>query len=290
MHSQANIDEILKHPAIWRIGQMPVSVKDGIPTGHSILDALLPSHGWTQGELTEILTNEQGIGELLLMAPAIRQVTQAGRSVILIAPPYLPYPMAIESLGVRLNRVVLIQADGEERLWATEQAARSGACGMVITWSGANRKEWCYPALRRLQVAASNGNTALMAYRPANAMLDASPAPTRLVVLAQQGMLQIKIAKRRGALLAETISLNLHTPHWQRRTVQHNREIEVAQQAAQKAAQQPAQAALQERRGQFRQDAVINRTPVSILATVQPALQPAARPPVLPPEHPSSAR
>ena len=218
MHAQANLDAILKHPAIWRIGQMPVSLKDCIPTGHAALDSVLASRGWSQGEMTEILTNEQGIGELLLLVPALRQLTQAGRSVVLVAPPYLPFPVALESMGIRLDRLVLIHADGQERLWATEQAARSGACGMVITWGNGSRKEWSYPSLRRLQVAANNGNSALMVYRPAPAIHDASPAPTRLVVSALAGELQVRIAKRRGALLAETICLNLHTPHWQSRT------------------------------------------------------------------------
>ena len=275
MRSQANLDEILKHPAIWRIGQMPVSTKASVTTGHPTLDAVLPAQGWVQGEMTELLSNEQGIGELLLLIPALRQMTQAGRSVVLIAPPYLPFPAGLESWGVRLNRLVLIQAEGEEQLWAIEQASRSGACGMVVAWGGTNsvnrhRSQWHYPALRRLQVAADNGNTALMVYRPANAMLDASPAPTRLVLSAHEGMLQIKIAKRRGALLAETIALNVHTPHWQTRTVQHLREVEVAQQAAQQAEQQ----ALQERRNSFQHRLMHGKTPVSILATLSSASSP----------------
>ena len=272
MRPTANFDDILKHPSIWRIGQMPVSVKAGISSGHPTLDAVLPSHGWAQAEMTEILTNEQGIGELLLLAPAIRQLTQAGRSVVLIAPPYLPYPMALESIGVALNRIVLILAEGDEQLWATEQAARSGACGLVITWGSHKRKQWSNAALRRLQVAATNGNTALMVYRPADAILEASPAPTRLVVSASEGMLQVKVAKRRGALLAEAISLNLHTPHWRQCSVQHMREVAVLQKTV--------QAVFQERRGQYQHQSrvVTDKTPVSVLATSQTAT------------HPSSAR
>ena len=213
------LDDILKHPKIWRIGQVPQGVRAGIPTGHPGLNAALPSHGWAQGEMTEMLSNEQGIGELSLLIPAMRQTTQAGRSVMLIAPPYLPFPAAWEAHGIQMNRVVLVRAEGQELLWATEQAARSGACGMVIAWASHHRRDCNYQALRRLQVAADNGNTALFLYRPANVLADASPAPTRIVLSSKSGELHVHIAKRRGALLADTLALDLHPPHWRVRTV-----------------------------------------------------------------------
>ena len=253
------LDDILKHPAVWRIGQMPTSVKSCIPTGYPTLDDALAYPGWTCGEMTEILSNEQGIGELLMLVPALRHQTQAGRNVVLVAPPFLPFPSAWESHGIRLDRIVVIHADGQERLWATEQAARSGACGMVITWGSGSRKEWSYPSLRRLQVAADHGRSVLITYRPANAIQDASPAPTRLLVSAQTGELQISVAKQRGAMLAKTICLNLHVPHWQIRTTHYERQIQHIHSAHETWRKQPTHFNSARSSGA--------ETPVSVLAT-----------------------
>ena len=212
------LDDILNNPAIWRIGQVPMSRKATIPTGSSLLDIALPGHGWEIGALTEILTNEQGIGELSLLIPALRETTRSGRAVVLVAPPYVPLPMTLENRSALLHRIVIINAEKQELLWATEQAARSGAAGMVVAWESGSPRDWNYQALRRLHVAADNGGTALLLYRRASAINGASPAPTRLSLSADSGELLVQIAKRRGALIAETIRLNLFPPHWRARS------------------------------------------------------------------------
>jgi hypothetical protein len=221
MATQPALDDILKHPAVWRIGQMPVSTKSSIKTGFASLDGALPSHGWDQGALTEILANEQGIGELSVLIPALRQISQQGQGIVLVAPPYIPFPHAWEAHGIALKHVVIVRAEGQNLLWAIEQAARSGSCGMVIGWTASCRKELNYPTLRRLQVAADTGSTTLVLYRPANAAHDASAAPTRITATAIQGELQLQIIKRRAALMASPLRVNVFPAHWARRTVEH---------------------------------------------------------------------
>ena len=224
------LQHVLQHPAIWRVGQLGIAMKSAVATEYAALDRALPNHGWANGELTEILANEHGIGELTLVMPAIRQVTQSGRSVVLVAPPLIPFPVAWEAQRIRLDRLVIIRAVGKDLFWATEQAAKSGACAMVIAWGNNEAHARNDKALRRLHVAADIGKTALLLYRPSNAISNPSPAPTRLVVSAQGGQLQVQIAKRRGAVMAETIALNLHPPHWQSRTLRasHDTVIDVA--------------------------------------------------------------
>jgi len=56
------------------------------------LDAALPSGGWPESALTEFLLPADGIGELRLLLPTLARLTQAARDIVLIAPPYLPYP------------------------------------------------------------------------------------------------------------------------------------------------------------------------------------------------------
>ena len=213
------LTDILKNPAIWRIGQVPISTKAALASGSAELDAVLPGNGWECGALTEILANDQGIGELSILMPALRDTTRGGRAVVLVAPPYMPLPSAWEAQGVLLSRVVIIHAERQAALWAIEQTARSGAVGMVVAWESHHRRDWNYPALRRLHVAAEQGSTALMLYRRASALADASPAPTRLVLSAKAGELQVRVAKRRGALMAETLQLNVYPAHWRARTV-----------------------------------------------------------------------
>ena len=226
------LNQVLQHPAIWRVGQLATNLKGSIATGFTVLDGALPNRGWASGEMTEVLANEHGIGEVLLLVPAVKQLTQSGRSVALIAPPLIPFPAAWEAEGILLNRIVVIRAEGKDLLWATEQAAKSGACGMVIAWAntsvGASSRrgsQWsgCHyendRALRRLHVAAEIGKTALIVYRPQSALANPSPAPTRLMVTSHLGELRIEIAKRRGVLQVSTISLNLHPSHWQSRTI-----------------------------------------------------------------------
>ena len=221
MGSNPRLDQILLHPRVWRIGQMPVSTGSVIKTGFTSLDGVLPSNGWDQGALSEILSNEQGIGELSVLIPALRQIAQQGQDIVLVAPPYIPFPHAWESHGIALKHVVIVRADGKDLLWAIEQAARAGTCGMVVGWTETCRKQLNYQALRRLHVAADAGGTTLVLYRPANAASDASAAPTRIIATAIQGELQLQIIKRRAALMASPLRVKVFPAHWARRTVEH---------------------------------------------------------------------
>lgn len=170
--------------------------------------------------MSEILANEQGIGELSLLAPALRHATAQGRNVVLVAPPYLLFPHAWESAGISLNQVLLVAANGTSLLWAVEQASRSKACSLVVAWTTSCRKELTYPALRRLQVAADTGSSTLILMRPQNVGEQASPAPTRIVIDSDAGELTLRIIKRRGAQLAQTIRVQVFPDHWGRRTVE----------------------------------------------------------------------
>ena len=214
------LSDILQHPAIWRVGQLPACLKPAITTGFAALDNALPAHGWEQGAMSELLSNEQGIGELSLLAPALHHATSQGRNVVLVAPPYLPFPQAWESAGISLDHLLLIKADGTDLLWSIEQASRSKSCSMVLAWTTSCPKALTYPALRRLHVAAESGGSTLILLRPQNVSEQASPAPTRIAVTSTNGELNLRIVKRRGALLAETIRLNVHPDHWKRRTVE----------------------------------------------------------------------
>ena len=220
-HFEMNIPltTILQRPDIWRIGQVPARARTVIKTGFAELDEALPDQGWEQGALTELLCNEQGIGELSVLVPALRETSQSGRGIVLVAPPYIPLPIAWEAKGINLQHVIIVRAEAADQLWVMEQAARSGACGMVVGWHMSARSSVNYQALRRLQLAAESGGTTLVLYRPLQAGAQASPAPTRLTVIGQGGETLVHLVKRRAALMADTIALNVYPPYWVERTV-----------------------------------------------------------------------
>src|SRR3972149_11573676 len=98
--------EILAHPAIWR-GNRPLAVSSpSLPTGFSALDAELPGGGWPTAALVEILPQHEGIGELHILGHALSRLTDQGRFLVWIAPPYLPSAPAFRRACIDLARLV----------------------------------------------------------------------------------------------------------------------------------------------------------------------------------------
>jgi cell division inhibitor SulA len=152
----------------------------GESTGFAALDALLPHGGWPQGALSELLIPVEGVGELTLLMPTIARMTQAGRLVALIAPPFCPYAPAWQRAGVDLRYLEIVdtnaQAGSKGALWAFEQCLRSAAFSAVLGWpSNADG-----PALRRLQVAADTGECLGFAVRDSRHADNPSPAALRI--------------------------------------------------------------------------------------------------------------
>src|SRR5258708_24168992 len=144
------LQEILERQPVWR-GNGHAHGVPAVATGHRELDAELPGGGWPTGELTEVLGDLEGVGELGLLLPALVRLTTAGKRVVWLAPPYLPYPPALAAAGVELSCLAVIRAPGRrDALWAAEQALRAGSCHALLAWVRNAR----YPELRRLAVAA----------------------------------------------------------------------------------------------------------------------------------------
>src|SRR5688572_16841242 len=200
-----SLDTVLSHPAIWRGNGCARVALPSVPTGFAELDAALPGGGWPTAALTEIYPERPGIGEMQLAMPAAARLTGAGRWVMLIAPPYLPYPPALAAHGIRLARLILVNAaDAGERFWACEQALRSPGCSAVLAWIDRAPER----ALKRLQLAAEGGGAAALLFRSAR-VIPASPAALRLHVGRSQSLTVVRILKRRGSDLPAPIVLDL---------------------------------------------------------------------------------
>ena len=170
------IDSMLAARTLWHAGRSVVSVADGESTGFAALDDLLPQRGWPRRALTELLLPANGVGELALLMPTLARLTQAGGSVAVIAPPYLPYAPAWQRAGVDLGALQIIRAAPADALWAFEQCLRSGACMAVLGWP----LQADASALRRLQVAADSGDCLGFALRDNKHAANPSSAALRL--------------------------------------------------------------------------------------------------------------
>lgn len=188
-----SLDALLDRRRVWKGRAMPQQAGH-IATGHATLDALLPTGGWPEGALSEILLAAPGVGELQVLWPTLARLTAAGERVVLVAPPAIPYPQAWLAAGVDLRWLSVIQATGRDALWAAEQCLRSGSCGAVVSWPHKADDR----ALRRLQVAAETGQTLAFAYRPLAEAVNPSPAALRIAIDAQPA--QLRVLKCRGGL------------------------------------------------------------------------------------------
>src|SRR5690242_18146799 len=184
---------VLRHPGIWRRGASSRPKIDAEPTGNASLDAQLPGGGWPRGALSEILIGHDGIGECSLLLPALASLTQAGRRIVFVAPPYIPYPPALAAAGIDLAHVVHIDAADADTHWTAEQCLRAGSCGAVLSWMPTTD----YQKLRRLQLAAETGAAIGFVFRPLAAAKETSPASLRVQVTMTHGLPKVDILKCR---------------------------------------------------------------------------------------------
>lgn len=184
------LDALLDERRVWR-GRPVAPPPSAQPTGHAALDAALPTGGWPEHALTELLLPADGVGELDLLLPTLARLTNAGADVVLVAPPYVPYAPAWQARGVDLRRLHVIDADPKQALWAFEQALRSGACAAVLGWPS----KVDHHGLRRLQVATDVGHALGFVLRDRKHAEEASPAALRLELDRER---QVRVRKCRG--------------------------------------------------------------------------------------------
>ena len=194
------IGDLLRHPKLWRAGEIggPGEAVAATSTGFDALDAHLTGNGWPQAGLIELMLSTAGIGELRLLAPALRTLSRAARWIAWVNPPFIPYAPALAALDIDIAKILLVHPKRpEQALWAMEQASRSGTCSAVLGWL--DERRLTHTATRRLQLAAKQGGTLGCLFRPAPAAESASMAELRLQLEpATDGALGVSIVKRRG--------------------------------------------------------------------------------------------
>jgi hypothetical protein len=196
--------ELLHNPLLWR-GDSLARTNDVIGSGFAALDAELPGGGWPQGTLTELLFDEEGIGELRLLAPALKRLAQGGDAIVLAGPPHIPYAPAFAGCGIDPGRVTVIDADGRNCWWAAEQVLRANSAGALLFWpeAASDQRE------RRLQLAAQEGATLAFLFTGTARAAQPSPAPLRIRLARAGKHLLIDVFKRRGGMMNKPLLLEV---------------------------------------------------------------------------------
>lgn len=166
-----------------------------LATGYTELDASLPGHGWPVGAITELIHARAGSGELSLLLPALAQLSRQNHWIVMVDPPWVPYPPALHGHGLALDKLLLVRSRSRnESLWACEQVLRGIPGGAVLAWP----ESLSFSELRRLQLAARQSQKTAFIFRRSKAATTASPAALRLLLTPEADGLQIRVLKCRG--------------------------------------------------------------------------------------------
>lgn len=202
------LEDMLQRHAVWRGGAVSCAAP-AVASGFASLDEQLPGGGWPAGALTEVLGDREGIGELQLVLPALAALSWAGKRIVWLAPPHLPYAPALAAAGVDLAHLAVVRAPGRrDALWAAEQVLRAASCHALLAWFPSAR----YEELRRLAVAAEASRAWAALFRPLRAAQESSPAALRIALEPDGDALSLRILKRRGAPVSAPLRLPVKRP------------------------------------------------------------------------------
>ena len=186
---------IRTNPYIWSGDDACQERASGIPTGHASLDAILPSGGWPQNAVIELITPHWGMGELQLLLPLMKSMTRQKRWILWVCPPYIPYAPALVNADIDIDFLMTIgpNISCQDALWTIEKALQSQGCGLLMTWLN----HLPNGVVRRLQLAAASGETSCVLFR--NQRGKNSPAALQLQLNHSNRGIQARVLKARGA-------------------------------------------------------------------------------------------
>lgn len=187
-------DVLLQFPGVWRASAVKESQGEVIATGFAALDQALGG-GWPAAGLIEFLCDRQGVGELSLLLPLLRQIERRAappQPVLWVSPPHQLQAVALRQQGIEPARHWVLQSpQRRDALWAMEQALRMEACALVVAWLP--QVDW--QALRRIKLAALAARTLCIVFRSEQAAALTSPAQLRALLWSHQQRLQVQLIK-----------------------------------------------------------------------------------------------
>ncbi len=221
-HPSAALAPETLHPDLWRGHQFGRHAEHSLPSGFALLDAQLPGGGWPRRALTELLLPHPGVGEIRLLSRCLCTIQRSGRPVMLFDPPAALSGWALAQLGLDVEQLLIVATRAEptrsaaresdeariaSRLWALEQALKSGHVGAVLAWLPPRLRT---ERLRRLQLAAHGHDGVAFVLREMAAAQQPSAAPLRLALRpGGADVLVLRLLKRRGPPLETPLQLEL---------------------------------------------------------------------------------
>ena len=196
---------LLQDARVWQGHRHRTTTQPAETTGFQALDNQLGGLGWPRGALSECLLDASGIGELQLVMPLMKRMTEAGKTVFWLNPPHTPYAPALAREGVGLDNLVVIHTeDASDFLWTLENCLRSPVTGLVLAWPG----KLATRDVRRLQLASEAGQNVCVLFRERRQAEQNSPAALRLeLVPDDQQALKVNVLKRRGSWSGQRCTL-----------------------------------------------------------------------------------
>ena len=196
MSNEPLLNNLLLRQDTWR-GRNRSLRRHVIATGNENLDRLLLG-GWPVSALTELVTQQDGIGELSLLLPTVKHYASENKLCVWLDPPYQPYAPSLVNEGVPLDKLLIVRSkNSKEWLWAAEQSIR----GKALLFAWANRAQPRYSALRKLQLAATESLVPVFLFSPPNTLKAHSPALLRLELESlEPNILSVTLHKLRGKM------------------------------------------------------------------------------------------
>ena len=148
-----------------------------IPAGKPALDELLPGGGWPKAGLVEITVPDEHTDAISLLLPSLVRLSQQGRWLVMVTPPYQPRARVLTAAGMDTSKVLQVNPHpGRSGLWTVESLMRTGNCSVVIAWPD------CATELmeKKLKQAAIVGKTTAILFRLEGMSSHASIADVRL--------------------------------------------------------------------------------------------------------------
>ena len=128
--------------------------EERISSGCVAMDRYLPGGGYARGSMLELLRSHSGSGITSIALMIARQAIVDGKYLVLVDPQRQFYPPALKSLGIPMERVIVLQpTNHSDSIWGLAQVLRCTAVGAVIAEVGTLEDR----VARKLQLAAEQG-------------------------------------------------------------------------------------------------------------------------------------
>lgn len=196
MPNKEILHNLLHRQDTWRGRNRPLRNRV-VTTGFKDLNQLLLG-GWPLSGLTELISPQDGIGEVSLLLPTIKHYVKQNTLCVWLNPPYQPNAQALLEADISLDQLLLVHTqNSREWLWAAEQIIRNNA--LLSAWT--TDIEPNYAALRKLQLASSESLTPAFLFSPIKALNSPSPARLRMGLNSgKANILNVTLHKLKGKM------------------------------------------------------------------------------------------